>query len=116
MEVATVVGATTHTDTALVNDTTYRYTLVAVDTHGNRSVSSAAVTAKPVMVEPSSSGRGPDGPDGVVPSTRAPSLVAAPGECPDMTPSSAGHTRSGRAATSIECSSTKGKSAIGGQS
>ncbi|WP_448611762.1 fibronectin type III domain-containing protein [Geodermatophilus sp. URMC 60] len=47
VEVATVTGATTYRDTALVNDTTYRYTLAAVDTHGNRSVSSAAVTATP---------------------------------------------------------------------
>ena len=46
-EVATVTGATTYTDTALVNDTPYRYTLAAVDTHGNRSVSSSAVTATP---------------------------------------------------------------------
>jgi chitodextrinase len=47
VEVVNVTGATTYTDTALVNDRTYRYTLVAVDTHGNRSVSSAAVTATP---------------------------------------------------------------------
>jgi chitodextrinase len=47
VEVATVTGATTYTDTRLVNDTTYRYTLAAVDTHGNRSVSSAAATATP---------------------------------------------------------------------
>jgi chitodextrinase len=47
VEVATVSGATTYTDTRLVNDTTYRYTLAAVDTHGNRSTSSAAVTATP---------------------------------------------------------------------
>ncbi|MGY1764193.1 fibronectin type III domain-containing protein [Geodermatophilus sp. SYSU D00779] len=46
VEVATVTG-TTYTDAGLVNDTTYRYTLAAVDTHGNRSVSSAAATATP---------------------------------------------------------------------
>jgi chitodextrinase len=47
VEVATVTGATAYTDTRLVNDTPYRYTLAAVDTHGNRSISSAAVTATP---------------------------------------------------------------------
>ncbi|SHN63421.1 fibronectin type 3 domain-containing protein [Geodermatophilus obscurus] len=52
VEVAVVTGATTHTDTALVNDTTYRYTLAAVDTHGNRSISSAAVTATPHELDP----------------------------------------------------------------
>ncbi|SDL99274.1 fibronectin type 3 domain-containing protein [Geodermatophilus siccatus] len=46
VEVATVTG-TTYTDSSLVNDTTYRYALAAVDTHGNRSISSAAVTATP---------------------------------------------------------------------
>ena len=51
VEVATVTGATTYTDAPLINDTTYRYTLVAVDGHGNRSVSSAAVSATPHELE-----------------------------------------------------------------
>ena len=46
VEVATVTG-TSHVDTGLTNDTTYGYTLVAVDTHGNRSLPSAAVPATP---------------------------------------------------------------------
>ena len=46
IEVATVTG-TSHIDTALTNDVTYSYTLVAVDTHGNRSVSSDPVNATP---------------------------------------------------------------------
>jgi chitodextrinase len=46
VEVATVT-ALGHVDTGLVNDTTYSYTLVAVDTHGNRSPSSAAVPGTP---------------------------------------------------------------------
>ena len=50
-EVATVTGATTYTDAPLINDTTYRYTLVAVDTHGNRSISSVAVSATPHELE-----------------------------------------------------------------
>ena len=36
VEIATVTG-TAYTDTGLINDATYTYTLVAVDTHGNRS-------------------------------------------------------------------------------
>ncbi len=40
VEIATVIG-TSYTDTGLTNDVTYTYTLVAVDTHGNRSVSSS---------------------------------------------------------------------------
>ncbi len=46
VEVATVSG-TSHVDTGLTNDTAYTYRLVAVDTHGNRSVSSSPVTATP---------------------------------------------------------------------
>ncbi|WP_165640302.1 fibronectin type III domain-containing protein [Klenkia brasiliensis] len=46
-EVATVTGATSWTDTAVVNDTAYTYRLVAVDTHGNRSAPSTAVSATP---------------------------------------------------------------------
>ncbi|WP_157519421.1 fibronectin type III domain-containing protein [Modestobacter sp. Leaf380] len=52
-EVATVTGTTTTVDTGLVNDTTYTYTLVAVDTHGNRSPASApAVSATPTDLTP----------------------------------------------------------------
>ncbi|HZH21977.1 MAG TPA: fibronectin type III domain-containing protein, partial [Geodermatophilus sp.] len=36
-----------YTDTGLVNDRTYSYALVAVDTHGNRSAPSAAVAVTP---------------------------------------------------------------------
>ncbi|MBM7807604.1 fibronectin type 3 domain-containing protein/Tol biopolymer transport system component [Geodermatophilus bullaregiensis] len=47
VEVARVTG-TTWTDTAVVNDTTYAYRLVAVDGHGNASPpSDPAVTARP---------------------------------------------------------------------
>ncbi|RBY94391.1 hypothetical protein DQ244_03475 [Blastococcus sp. TBT05-19] len=45
--IATLPGATTYLDSGLTNDTTYRYTLVAVDTHGNTSVSSSPVQATP---------------------------------------------------------------------
>lgn len=52
VEVATVTG-TSVTDTGLTNDTTYRYSLVAVDTHGNRSpASSPAVAATPTDLTP----------------------------------------------------------------
>ena len=47
VEVATVTGATGHADVGLTNDTTYRYTLAAVDTHGNHSISSSPVFATP---------------------------------------------------------------------
>jgi chitodextrinase len=47
VEVATVTGATGHTDLGLTNDATYRYTLAAVDTHGNHSISSSPVFATP---------------------------------------------------------------------
>jgi chitodextrinase len=46
VEIAGGTG-TTYTDAALANDTTYTYTLVAVDTHGNRSAASAAAPATP---------------------------------------------------------------------
>ncbi len=52
VEVATVTGATTYTDTGLVNDRTYSYRLAAVDTHGNRSANSAAVAATPTDLTP----------------------------------------------------------------
>jgi len=47
IEIATVTGATSYLDTAVVDDTTYAYRLVAVDTHGNRSAPTAPVTATP---------------------------------------------------------------------
>ncbi len=52
--VATVnAPATSYTDTGLTNDTTYRYQLRAVDTHGNTSPASApAVSATPVDLTP----------------------------------------------------------------
>ena len=46
VEIATVTG-TAYTDTGLTNDVTYTYTLVAVDTHGNRSPASAPAAATP---------------------------------------------------------------------
>ena len=51
VEIATVAG-TTHLDLGLTNDTTYSYTLVAVDTHGNRSAPSAAVAVTPTDLTP----------------------------------------------------------------
>ncbi|RBY95954.1 hypothetical protein DQ237_12550 [Blastococcus sp. TF02-8] len=50
-EVATVTG-TTWTDSGLTNDRSYDYSLVAVDTHGNRSGATAAVTATPTDLTP----------------------------------------------------------------
>jgi chitodextrinase/Tol biopolymer transport system component len=50
VEVATVTGATSYTDTGLTDDRTYAYRLVAVDTHGNRSPASAPVAATPADV------------------------------------------------------------------
>ncbi len=50
-EVATVTG-TSYTDTGLVNDRSYAYRIVAVDTHGNRSAPSAAVSATPTDLAP----------------------------------------------------------------
>jgi chitodextrinase len=47
VEIATVTGSTAYDDPGLTNDTTYTYALVAVDTHGNRSVSSSPVSATP---------------------------------------------------------------------
>ncbi|TFV89968.1 fibronectin type III domain-containing protein [Blastococcus sp. CT_GayMR16] len=47
VEIATVTGGTGHVDVGLANDTAYTYTVVAVDTHGNRSVSSSPDTATP---------------------------------------------------------------------
>ena len=42
VEIATVTPSTGYVDLGLTNDTDYAYTVVAVDTHGNRSVSSGA--------------------------------------------------------------------------
>jgi chitodextrinase len=47
VEIATVTGGTGYVDQGLTNDTDYTYTVVAVDSHGNRSVSSAPDTATP---------------------------------------------------------------------
>ncbi|SDP65668.1 fibronectin type 3 domain-containing protein [Klenkia soli] len=53
VEVATVTGATTWTDTGRTNDVAYGYRLAAVDTHGNRSAaSSPAVSATPTDLTP----------------------------------------------------------------
>ena len=41
------LSGTTFVDAGLTNDTTYSYTLAAVDTHGNRSADSPPVTATP---------------------------------------------------------------------
>ena len=41
------LSGTTYVDAGLTNDTTYSYTLAAVDTHGNRSADSPPVTATP---------------------------------------------------------------------
>ena len=50
-EVATVASpGTGYTDTGLVNGTSYAYSLVAVDRHGNRSVASAPVSGTPTDV------------------------------------------------------------------
>jgi chitodextrinase len=51
VEIATVTG-TSYVDTGLTNDTTYRYTLAAVDTHGNRSAESAPVPGTPTDLTP----------------------------------------------------------------
>ena len=51
VEIATVTAAT-FVDTGLANDTTYSYTLVAVDTHGNRSAASPAASATPKDLAP----------------------------------------------------------------
>jgi chitodextrinase len=47
VQVATVTGATGHVDAGLTNDTAYRYTLAAVDTHGNVSISPRRSTPRP---------------------------------------------------------------------
>jgi fibronectin type 3 domain-containing protein len=47
VEIATVTGSTEYVDPTVTNDVQYTYTLAAVDTHGNRSVSSASVSATP---------------------------------------------------------------------
>ena len=54
VELATVpVGTITWDDTGLTNDTTYSYSLAAVDTHGTRSATSApAVAATPTDLTP----------------------------------------------------------------
>ncbi|WP_448642699.1 fibronectin type III domain-containing protein [Geodermatophilus sp. URMC 63] len=58
VEVARVTG-TTWTDTGVVNDTTYAYRLVAVDTHGNASpASDPAVSARPTDLTPPATPRG----------------------------------------------------------
>ena len=59
VEIATVT-ATNYVDLGRTNDTTYTYTLVAVDTHGNRSAPSAAVAVTPTDLTP------PDPPAGLV--------------------------------------------------
>ena len=59
VEVATVTGTTAFNDTGLTNGTTYGYTLVAVDTHGNRSPATATVTALPVDTTPPAAPTGP---------------------------------------------------------
>ena len=46
VEIATVTG-TNYLDLGRTNDTTYSYTLAAVDTHGNRSAPTAAVPVTP---------------------------------------------------------------------
>ncbi|MGY6757717.1 fibronectin type III domain-containing protein [Klenkia terrae] len=57
VEIATVTG-TSYADTGLANDTAYAYRLVAVDTHGNRSAASAAVSATPTDLTPPSAPTG----------------------------------------------------------
>ncbi|SFC17473.1 fibronectin type 3 domain-containing protein [Klenkia taihuensis] len=53
VEVATIpVSSRGYTDTGLVNDRTYRYSLVAVDTHGNRSTPTAQINATPTDLTP----------------------------------------------------------------
>ncbi len=52
VEIATVIGATDFTDSGLTNYTTYVYTLVAVDTHGNRSAPSAPSSSTPTDLTP----------------------------------------------------------------
>ncbi|MEI4271554.1 hypothetical protein TEK04_07440 [Klenkia sp. LSe6-5] len=47
VQVSGLVTGTGWTDTGLTNDTPYRYVVVAVDTHGNRSAPSAPVEASP---------------------------------------------------------------------
>ncbi|UOY03809.1 fibronectin type III domain-containing protein [Blastococcus sp. PRF04-17] len=47
VEVAIVTGATSYTDTGLTNDVEYRYTLAAIDNHGNHSISSSPAYATP---------------------------------------------------------------------
>ncbi|MCA0144387.1 fibronectin type III domain-containing protein [Blastococcus sp. LR1] len=59
VEIAAVAG-TTYTDIGLTNDTTYRYTLVAVDTHDNRSTPSAQVSATPTDLTPPAAPTGLD--------------------------------------------------------
>jgi large repetitive protein len=51
VEIATVTG-TTYTDPGRTNDVEYAYSLVAVDTHGNRSAASTAVPATPRDLPP----------------------------------------------------------------
>jgi chitodextrinase len=51
VEVDTVTGAD-YTDTGLTDDTTYSYTVIAVDTHGNRSPESASAVATPTDTTP----------------------------------------------------------------
>ncbi|WP_448620960.1 fibronectin type III domain-containing protein [Geodermatophilus sp. URMC 65] len=50
--VLTTVTGTAYTDTAVVNDTTYGYALVAVDTSGNASGPSGAAAARPPDLTP----------------------------------------------------------------
>lgn len=64
VEVATTTGIA-YVDTGRTNDVTYTYTLVAVDTSGNRSAESGPVTGTPTDLTP------PAAPTG---------LAAAPGE------------------------------------
>jgi chitodextrinase len=52
VQVATVTGAPGYVDAGLINDTEYRYTLAAVDTHGNVSISSSPVLATPTDLGP----------------------------------------------------------------
>ncbi|SDP65712.1 fibronectin type 3 domain-containing protein, partial [Klenkia soli] len=51
-EIATVTSGTSYVDTGLTNDQAYAYRLVAVDTHGNRSAATAAVSATPTDLTP----------------------------------------------------------------
>jgi chitodextrinase len=48
VEVAVVTGATSYTDVGLINGVEYRYTLAAIDTHGNHSLSTSPVFVTPV--------------------------------------------------------------------